>query len=221
MQKSSRVGLLVSVGFFSLAGAVGFWPSDLLERIALYSITAGGTAQNQEQYAMLSPYAPAPQRSMVGGFRRPSSPRNELSGWISGGGDGPPPFYEEQRIDLDEQNVPIDEALARLFNRVGHKYVIDKRVQGRISVSIRDVHFVRALKTLLQASSQPLVCRVRNGVYIVSEGAAVTPAFAVSATPSAPPSAATGAPVTVIPSPERTDTVPVAPGGPGGLPRHP
>ncbi|MGC8782856.1 MAG: STN domain-containing protein [Armatimonadota bacterium] len=79
------------------------------------------------------------------------------------GGQQPP------RITLNLESASIADALKLLFRSVGYNYTLDESVVGGyVTVSLKDVTFETALRTILRAANPPLTYRVDGGVYIIT-----------------------------------------------------
>ena len=79
------------------------------------------------------------------------------------GGQQPP------RITLNLESASIADALKMLFRSVGYNYTLDESVVGGyVTVSLKDVTFETALRTILRAANPPLTYRVDGGVYIIT-----------------------------------------------------
>jgi hypothetical protein len=73
------------------------------------------------------------------------------------------------KITLNLESASIADALKLLFRATGYNYTLDESVvQGYITVSLKDVSFETALRTVLRAANPPLTYRVDGGVYIIS-----------------------------------------------------
>jgi len=85
------------------------------------------------------------------------------------------PTYSQQeggqspRITLNLESASIADALKLLFRSVGYNYTLDESVVGGyVTVSLKDVTFETALRTILRAANPPLTYRVDGGVYIIT-----------------------------------------------------
>jgi hypothetical protein len=79
-----------------------------------------------------------------------------------GGGESP-------RITLNLESASIADALKLLFRSVGYNYTLDESVVGGyVTVSLKDVTFETALRTILRSANPPLTYRVDGGVYIIT-----------------------------------------------------
>ena len=79
-------------------------------------------------------------------------------------------------ISLNLHNVPIQTALQLLFTGAGIRNTsIDSDVQGFANITVNEVPFSLALRTLLNSVNPPLTYDVENGVYHVKVQRAVTP----------------------------------------------
>jgi hypothetical protein len=73
------------------------------------------------------------------------------------------------RVTLNLESASIVDALKLLFRATGYNYTLDESVvQGYVTVSLKDVSFETALRTVLRAANPPLTYRVDGGVYIIS-----------------------------------------------------
>ncbi|MGC8784035.1 MAG: STN domain-containing protein [Armatimonadota bacterium] len=73
------------------------------------------------------------------------------------------------RVTLTLESASIADALKLLFRSTGYNYTLDESVvQGYVTVSLKDVTFETALRTILRAANPPLTYRVDGGVYIIS-----------------------------------------------------
>ena len=73
------------------------------------------------------------------------------------------------RVTLNLESASIADALKLLFRATGYNYTLDESVvQGYVTVSLKDVTFETALRTVLRAANPPLTYRVDGGVYIIS-----------------------------------------------------
>jgi len=73
------------------------------------------------------------------------------------------------RVTLNLESASIVDALKLLFRATGYNYTLDESVvQGYVTVSLKDVTFETALRTVLRAANPPLTYRVDGGVYIIS-----------------------------------------------------
>ncbi|MGQ9738206.1 MAG: STN domain-containing protein, partial [Armatimonadota bacterium] len=85
------------------------------------------------------------------------------------------PNYSQQeggqspRITLNLESASIADALKLLFRSVGYNYTLDESVVGGyVTVSLKDVTFETALRTILRSANPPLTYRVDGGVYIIT-----------------------------------------------------
>jgi len=73
------------------------------------------------------------------------------------------------KVTLNLESASIADALKLLFRATGYNYTLDESVvQGYVTVSLKDVTFETALRTVLRAANPPLTYRVDGGVYIIS-----------------------------------------------------
>ena len=73
------------------------------------------------------------------------------------------------KVTLNLESASIADALKLLFRATGYNYTLDESVvQGYVTVSLKDVSFETALRTVLRAANPPLTYRVDGGVYIIS-----------------------------------------------------
>ena len=76
---------------------------------------------------------------------------------------------ETPRITLNLESASIADALKMLFRSVGYNYTLDESVVGGyVTVSLKDVTFETALRTILRSANPPLTYRVDGGVYIIT-----------------------------------------------------
>ncbi len=85
-----------------------------------------------------------------------------------------------KNVSLNFQNAPIQTVLHTLFTSEGINNSIDQDVQGSVSISVNDVPFDVALRTLLRSANPPLTFDRDNGIYHIKvqryeAAAAVTP----------------------------------------------
>jgi len=85
------------------------------------------------------------------------------------------PAYSQQeggqtpRITLNLESASVVDALKLLFRSVGYNYTLDESVVGGyVTVSLKDVTFETALRTILRSANPPLTYRVDGGVYIIT-----------------------------------------------------
>ncbi len=85
------------------------------------------------------------------------------------------PVYSQQeggqspRITLNLESASVVDALKLLFRSVGYNYTLDESVVGGyVTVSLKDVTFETALRTILRSANPPLTYRVDGGVYIIT-----------------------------------------------------
>jgi hypothetical protein len=85
------------------------------------------------------------------------------------------PAYSQQeggqppRITLNLESASVADALKLLFRSVGYNYTLDESVVGGyVTVSLKDVTFETALRTILRSANPPLTYRVDGGVYIIT-----------------------------------------------------
>jgi type II secretory pathway component GspD/PulD (secretin) len=79
------------------------------------------------------------------------------------------PALEKKRFTLTLENTDQYEALKQLFQQAGVSYVLESETRGpKVTINLKNQPFSVALKTLLNASEQPLAYRVENGVYRVA-----------------------------------------------------
>jgi type II secretory pathway component HofQ len=73
------------------------------------------------------------------------------------------------RITLNLESASVADALKLLFRSVGYNYTLDESVVGGyVTVSLKDVTFETALRTILRSANPPLTYRVDGGVYIIT-----------------------------------------------------
>jgi len=73
------------------------------------------------------------------------------------------------RVTLTLESASIADALKLLFRSTGYNYTLDESVvQGYVTVSLKDVTFETALRTILRSANPPLTYRVDGGVYVIS-----------------------------------------------------
>ncbi len=73
------------------------------------------------------------------------------------------------RVTLNLESASIVDALKLLFRATGYNYTLDESVvQGYVTVSLKDVTFETALRTVLRSANPPLTYRVDGGVYIIT-----------------------------------------------------
>ncbi|MDW8290322.1 MAG: hypothetical protein RMM06_06330, partial [Armatimonadota bacterium] len=76
---------------------------------------------------------------------------------------------ESPRITLNLESASVADALKLLFRSVGYNYTLDESVVGGyVTVSLKDVTFETALRTILRSANPPLTYRVDGGVYIIT-----------------------------------------------------
>jgi hypothetical protein len=71
----------------------------------------------------------------------------------------------DKPISLNFQNAPVQTVLKALFSSVGANYSVDPEVQGNVNISLNNVSFVAALRSLLRAANPPLTVNLSDGVY--------------------------------------------------------
>jgi hypothetical protein len=71
----------------------------------------------------------------------------------------------QHNVSINLQNGDIRSALDALFKGSGLNYTIDPTVAGTITISLRDVPFDVALRSILRAANPPLTYSVSDNVY--------------------------------------------------------
>jgi hypothetical protein len=71
----------------------------------------------------------------------------------------------DKPISINMQNTPIQAVLKALFNSVGANYSIDSDVQGNVNITMNNVGFLAALRSILHATNPPLTYDYTDGVY--------------------------------------------------------
>jgi len=105
------------------------------------------------------------------------------------------PTYSQQeggqqspRITLNLESASIADALKLLFRSVGYNYTLDESVaSGYVTVSLKDVTFETALRTILRSANPPLTYRVDGGVYIITPKVETYETGVAEAQPEEPP----------------------------------
>ncbi|BDI31253.1 hypothetical protein CCAX7_33040 [Capsulimonas corticalis] len=82
----------------------------------------------------------------------------------------------DKKISLNFQNAPVQTVLKTLFNSVGANNSIDPDVQGPVNVTMNNVTFDVALRSLLRAANPPLTYDLTDNVYHVRVKRRDTPA---------------------------------------------
>lgn len=78
----------------------------------------------------------------------------------------PEPMVEDQRFSIELKDVPVQEAIAAVFQHErGVPYVIEPNVGGRVTINLKDVTFDSALRTLLNVAG--LSAREEAGTLIL------------------------------------------------------
>ena len=81
----------------------------------------------------------------------------------------------DKKISLNFQNAPIQTVLKTLFSSVGINNSIDQNVVGTVTIDVRDVSFLVALRSLLRAANPPLAYDVNDSIYHVYVKATTAP----------------------------------------------
>jgi len=71
----------------------------------------------------------------------------------------------DKPISINMQNTPIQAVLKALFNSVGANYSIDADVAGNVNITMNNVGFLAALRSILHATTPPLTYDYTDGVY--------------------------------------------------------
>ena len=71
----------------------------------------------------------------------------------------------DKPISINMQNTPIQAVLKALFNSVGANYSIDADVSGNVNITMNNVGFLAALRSILHATNPPLTYDYTDGVY--------------------------------------------------------
>jgi len=71
----------------------------------------------------------------------------------------------DKPISINMQNTPIQAVLKALFNSVGANYSIDADVSGNVNITMNNVGFLAALRSILHATTPPLTYDYTDGVY--------------------------------------------------------
>ena len=83
----------------------------------------------------------------------------------------PPPAAKagkgERKVTLDLHNMPLREALEKLFGQMRIDFSIDRSLQGTVTAKITDLPVESALKLLLRFASLPFTYVKEGDVYIV------------------------------------------------------
>ena len=82
----------------------------------------------------------------------------------------------DKKISLNFQNAPVQTVLKTLFNSIGANNSIDSDVQGPVNVTMNNVTFDVALRSLLRAANPPLTNDQTDNVYHVRVKRAAAPA---------------------------------------------
>jgi hypothetical protein len=82
----------------------------------------------------------------------------------------------DKKISLNFQNAPVQTVLKTLFNSIGANNSIDADVQGPVNVTMNNVTFDVALRSLLRAANPPLTYDLTDNVYHVRVKRAAAPA---------------------------------------------
>lgn len=112
-----------------------------------------------------------------------------------------PAVSSRVRVTIDYKNVPVRDAIDRLFHMGKAHYVLSDAVQGDVTVKAASVPFEEALRRLLKACHPPLTYTIEKGTYHIRPrpGAVAPAAEAVKPIPTPAPT-----PTPAAPSPETT-----------------
>ncbi len=82
---------------------------------------------------------------------------------------------EERAISLDLRDAPIEDALRIIFRDTPYSFTLEPGVSGRITLSLNDVPFSRALRAILDMNNPKLTYRKEENVYVITTAAAQAP----------------------------------------------
>jgi len=71
----------------------------------------------------------------------------------------------DKPISINMQNTPIQAVLKALFNSVGANYSIDADVAGSVNITMNNVGFLAALRSILHSTTPALTYDYTDGVY--------------------------------------------------------
>ena len=73
----------------------------------------------------------------------------------------------EQKFTLDLKNVPLRDALEKLFRQAKLDFSLDNSVQGFVTLKVTDQPFEVVLRFLIRQAEVPLTFSKENGVYFI------------------------------------------------------